>query len=144
MNFALILSAIAAGVSSFTLGPHKTFKPQPLTQRGFSTQSADEFCPAYADEIVLDLGEFSFEDCLNVDAKPSIQTPSIVNLYHNTSPVDEMCQQTLMYLACTPRFMLNYKLQNCKLKRMDAIIRGDAPLPSSSSPAPEDFTRATS
>ena len=81
MNFALFLSAIAAGVSSFTLGPHKTFKPQSLTQRGFSSQSADEICPAYADEIVLGLGEFSFEDCLNVDAKPSIQTPSIVNLY---------------------------------------------------------------
>ena len=32
MNFALFLSAIAAGVSSFTLGPHKTFKPQSLTQ----------------------------------------------------------------------------------------------------------------
>ena len=39
MNSVLILSAIAAGVSSFTLGPHKTFKPQPLTQRGFSMRS---------------------------------------------------------------------------------------------------------
>ncbi len=31
MNLTLFISAIAAGVSSFTLGPHKTFKPQPLT-----------------------------------------------------------------------------------------------------------------
>ena len=117
MNFALFLSAIAAGVSSFTLGPHKT---KPLLATRLSAR-LDDPVPIYPAESRLGSSDLFLGSFLaNNDYLHDEEfTPSYVNLFQETSN-DEMCVETLLHLRVPKRFGDHYLYQKGKLQNASA------------------------